>query len=116
MFDFLLRLLAVAATLAAAILMATDNQAISIAMGSVRATYHYSPAFIFFVVANAIACCYSMLSLIHSIINVITSPSRSPFSIFMHFFFDLIIAAMLLAAACAAGTIAYLGIRGNSHA
>lgn len=73
---WILRLLAICATLVAAIVMGTNKQTAMVAIQvppdtfgeiiitTASAKYYYSPAFIFFVVANAIACGYTVLSLI----------------------------------------------------
>ncbi|KAH9289755.1 hypothetical protein KI387_033872, partial [Taxus chinensis] len=62
--EVFLRLVAAAATLCAAIVMGLDKQTIDLYGVYVQAKYYYSPAFTFFVVANATAATYALLSLI----------------------------------------------------
>eukprot|EP01018_Ginkgo_biloba_P017216 Gb_12162 [translate_table: standard] len=113
-FELLLRLLAVGATLAAAIVMGTNTQTISLLTLQLRAKYSYSAALKFFVVANAIACAYSFLSLPITALKVLKkhSPIGTKFVLFL---FDLVMVALVMAGASAATAIAYVGHKGNSH-
>ncbi|KAF2283448.1 hypothetical protein GH714_006818 [Hevea brasiliensis] len=60
---FLLRLIAFGTTLAAAIVMATSHETTSLFAVSFEAKYTYTPAFKYFVIANAIASVYGFLVL-----------------------------------------------------
>jgi len=125
--DLILRLLAIGATLAAAIVMGTNKQTVTMAvavgpnglpiLGRLHAKYHYSPAFIFFVVANAVACGYTALSLILSVTGKLAArsgayPSASAFHLAVA---DLVMVALVSAGSSAAAAIAYVGYKGNSH-
>ncbi|KAH9329391.1 hypothetical protein KI387_001499, partial [Taxus chinensis] len=113
--DFVLRLLAIAATLVAAIVMGRDKQTIHTIIGSIPAKYHYSPANVFFVIANAIACVYAVFAINNTVANILTS--RSPaFSKLLRSFFDLIMVALLSASLGAAMAVGYVARKGNSHA
>jgi len=125
--DSILRLLAIGATLAAAIVMGTNKQTVAVplplgpggasVLAPLSAKYHYSPAFIFFVVANAIACGYTVLSLIPSVAGKLAARSgaHAPASAFLLAVADLVMVALVMAGASAAAAIAYVGYKGNSH-
>eukprot|EP01018_Ginkgo_biloba_P017212 Gb_26814 [translate_table: standard] len=114
--DIFFRLLALVATLAAALVMATSNQTLNTPIGRwITANYHYSPAFMFFVVANTIACGYSLLSIVlNSIANVIKWRSFA-FTRCILILCDLIMAVLLSSGASAATAIGHVGLKGNSH-
>lgn len=125
--DLILRLLAIGATLAAAIVMGTNKQTVMIPLplgpggatvfAPLHAKYHYSPAFIFFVIANAIACGYTVLSLIPSVTGKLAARSGSypRMSAFHLAVADMVMVALVMAGASAAAAIAYVGYKGNSH-
>ncbi|XP_043689725.1 CASP-like protein 1C1 [Telopea speciosissima] len=106
-FTLLLRLLALAATLAAAIIMATSNQTTTIYGISFEAKYSFTPAFKFFVIANAIVSIYGFL--------VLFLPSESLLWRLV-VAVDVIITMLLTSSISAALAIAYVGKKGNSHA
>nr|A9P0A6.1 RecName: Full=CASP-like protein 1U1; Short=PsCASPL1U1 [Picea sitchensis]ABK26317.1 unknown [Picea sitchensis] len=111
--DFSLRLLVIGSTFTAAIVMGTNKQtAILPIVGPLSAKYQYSPAFVFFVIANAVACGYTLLSLIFSITGKFTS---TPLSVFLLSVTDLVMVALVSAGVSAAAAIAYVGYKGNSH-
>uniref|UniRef100_A0A0C9S848 CASP-like protein n=1 Tax=Wollemia nobilis TaxID=56998 RepID=A0A0C9S848_9CONI len=86
--DFLLRLLAIGATVVAAVVMARDKQTVETLIGPIYAKYHYSPANVFFVAANVIACVYCVFAINNTVANILTK--RSPaFSKLLRGFFDL---------------------------
>ncbi|KAL3752298.1 hypothetical protein ACJRO7_013018 [Eucalyptus globulus] len=95
-FDFLLRLFATGATLAAAATMGTTDQTLSFftQFFQFQASYDDLPAFTFFVIANAGASAYLVLSL--------------PFSIVCTIF-----VALTMAAASSAAAIVYLAQNAN---
>lgn len=127
MLDLILRLLAIGATISAAIVMGTNKQTKIIPVGlgpggvpilaPLSAKYHYSPAFIFFVVANAVACGYTVLSLIPSVAGKLAARSGAypNASAFLLAVFDLVMVALVSAGASAAAAIGYVGYKGNSH-
>ncbi|CAL9162953.1 unnamed protein product [Musa hybrid cultivar] len=94
------------ATLIAAALMGFNKQISNVAGFEIKATYNSSPAFKFFVIGNAIACGYSVLSL--------------PFAAhmvegWMLNLFDLMNLGLVMAAASAAAAIGYVGKYGNDE-
>ncbi|KAJ8501076.1 hypothetical protein OPV22_011628 [Ensete ventricosum] len=107
LFSLLLRLLAAAATLSATIIMATSHDSTTIFGVTLDAKFQYTPSFKFFVVANAIGCGYSLV--------VLFVPPRSSLSRLV-IVPDVMVALLLTAAVAAAGALAHLGKRGNSHA
>lgn len=125
--DLILRLLAIGATLAAAIVMGTNKQTVMIplplgpggatVLAPLPAKYHYSPAFIFFVVANAVACGYTVLSLIPSVTGKLAARSGSYpcISTFLLAVADMVMVTLVSSGASAAAAIAYVGYKGNSH-
>lgn len=127
MVDLILRLLAIGATISAAIVMGTNKQTGSfpVALGPggvpilarLSAKYHYSPAFIYFVVVNAVACGYTALSLIPSVAGKLAArsgayPNTSAFLLAVS---DLVMVALVSSGASAAAAIAYVGLKGNHH-
>lgn len=111
--DFILRLLALGNTLSAAIIMGKDKQTvIQPQVGPLPAKYQYTPAFVFFVAANAIACGYTVLSLIFSLSG---KRAVSTLSALLLSVTDLFMMELLTAGASAATAIASVGKTGNSH-
>ncbi|GLJ39110.1 hypothetical protein SUGI_0797170 [Cryptomeria japonica] len=125
--EFVLRLLAVAATLSAAVVMskAKQTEMVPAVVNSVPVTvngrpvlvpvpakYNYSPAFIYFVVANSVACVYTALS----ILATFAKRKKSSFlSTFLLAVTDISMVALISSAASAAMAYAYIGLKGNSH-
>ncbi|XP_042501335.1 CASP-like protein 1C1 [Macadamia integrifolia] len=103
----LLRLIALAATLSAAIVMATSSQTTTVYGISFEAKYSFTPAFKFFVIANAIVSVYGFL--------VLFLPSESLLWRLV-VALDVIITMLLTSSISAALAIAYVGKKGNSHA
>ncbi|XP_077212497.1 CASP-like protein 1C1 [Tasmannia lanceolata] len=104
---FLLRFLAMATTLSATIVMVTSHEHTTFFNISINAKYHYTPAFKYFVAANAIGSVYSLL--------VIFLPETSMLWRLV-VALDVIITMLLTSSISAAGAIAILGKKGNSHA
>eukprot|EP00253_Pinus_taeda_P023380 PITA_23380 len=111
--DLILRLLAIGCTLSAAIVMGTNKQTVILPIvGPWPAKYQYSPAFVFFVVANAVACGYTLLSFIFSVTDKFPSSTLSAFLLSVT---DLVMVALVSSGVSAATAIAYVGYKGNSH-
>eukprot|EP00253_Pinus_taeda_P016255 PITA_16255 len=111
--DLIFRLLAIGSTFSAAIVMATNKQMVMLPIvGPWPAKYQYSPAFVFFVVANAVACCYTLISFILSVTGKFASSTQSAFLLSVS---DLVMVALVSAGVSAAAAIAYVGYKGNSH-
>lgn len=119
--DFLLRLLALATTLVAAVVMGLAKETkvfqvplipgVSVINMTVPAKMRYSSALVYFVVANAISCAYSAFSLVASM----GVGSRGKGLALMITIVDVIIVGLLFSANGAAATIGVLGYKGNSH-
>ncbi|BBG93227.1 Uncharacterised protein family UPF0497 [Prunus dulcis] len=75
------------------------------------AKWHYLSAFVYFVVANAIACAYAAFSLVLSFANRGTKSSLGLVIILL----DLLMVALLFSCNGAATAIGLMGYQGNSH-
>lgn len=119
--EFFLRFLALALTLAATVLVGVNKQTkiVSVTVVStlspvnipVDAKWHYMSAFVYFVVANAIACSYAAISLLLTLANKGGKRSLSLVIIIM----DLLMVALLYSSNGAALAVGILGYQGNSH-
>ncbi|ONK57475.1 uncharacterized protein A4U43_C09F890 [Asparagus officinalis] len=116
LFGFILRLLAIGATLSATIAMATTDETLPFFTDHYQFYANFSdlPALTFFVIGNAIAAGYLVLSLPLSIAVIICACSSGA-----HLFLlilDLVMVALTTAAASAATAIVYLAHTGNDKA
>ncbi|XP_058093038.1 CASP-like protein 1F1 [Magnolia sinica] len=109
-----LRFLAFAAAAAAALVMAMNKETTTVYGITVDAKYSYSPAFRFFVVGNAVASAYALLSI--PFVIILCSKASSPSGYFFLFLFDQLVMLLVVAAASAATAVGYVGKKGNSHA
>ncbi|KAI3453625.1 hypothetical protein Pfo_010288 [Paulownia fortunei] len=114
--DFILRLVAIIATLASAIAMGTTDESLPFFTQFIRfrAKYNDLPMFTFFVVANSIVSAYLVLSLALSIFHIIRSGAQNSRVVLI--FFDAGMLALLTAGASAAAAIVYLAHKGNTRA
>ncbi|KAL0424359.1 UNVERIFIED_CONTAM: Casparian strip membrane protein 1 [Sesamum radiatum] len=114
--DFILRLVAIVATLASAIAMGTTNESLPFFTRFIRfrAKYNDLPTFTFFVAANSIVSAYLVLSLAFSIFHVIRSGGAQKSRVVL-IFFDTGMLALLTAGASAAAAIVYLAHKGNTR-
>ncbi|KAF4362425.1 hypothetical protein CsatB_017912 [Cannabis sativa] len=103
----ILRLAAFAATLSATIVMATSHEKASFLTISFEAKYSQTPAFKYFMIANAIVSVYGFL--------VIFLPSESLLWRLV-IAMDLVFAMLLSSSISAALAIAYVGKKGNTYA
>ncbi|KAG8388122.1 hypothetical protein BUALT_Bualt02G0092900 [Buddleja alternifolia] len=108
-----LRILAIAATFAAAWLTITSKETTVVYGIQVDARYSYSPAFKFLALANLIAFGFSVLSLF--LVFIAGRKAVNPTYYFYIFLHDLAISLLLIAGCAAATAIAYVGKYGNSH-
>ncbi|XP_030521115.1 casparian strip membrane protein 3-like [Rhodamnia argentea] len=115
-FDFLLRLLATGAALAAATTMGTTDQTLPFftQFFQFQASYDDLPVFTFFVIANAGASAYLVLSLPFSIVCIVRPQAIGPRLLLL--VFDTIFVALTTAAASSAAAIVYLAHNGNANA
>ncbi|XP_075500460.1 CASP-like protein 1F1 [Primulina tabacum] len=109
-----LRILAFAASLAAAWMMLTNKQNALVYGIWVTASYSYSSAFKFFAYANLIACAFSVVSLF--LASIFRYTAINPTSYFAMFIHDLIITVLLMAGCAAATAIGFVGKYGVSQA
>ncbi|XP_055831744.1 CASP-like protein 1F1 [Solanum dulcamara] len=111
--QILLRILSIAFTLAAIVMILISKQTVTVYGIEMEARYTYSSAFKFFAIANMIGCAFSVLSLI--LASVLGHKSVDPKNYFYMFLHDLIMMALLLAGCAAATAIGYVGQYGESH-
>ncbi|KAK3140412.1 hypothetical protein QOZ80_5AG0400610 [Eleusine coracana subsp. coracana] len=105
--SIVLRLTAAAAAAAAAIIMVTSHETTSFFGLEMEAKYSYTPSFIFFVVAFAVACAYSLL------VVFVRPGSTASRLVLMS---DVIIGMVLTGAVAATGALSEVGKNGNTHA
>lgn len=103
----LLRLLAFGATLSAAVVMAKNDEKIVLYSLPFEASYKNSPAFKYFVVANAIGSVYSALALFVPPASLVGQSLVA---------LDAVMAMLLTSSMSAAMAIAYVGKKGNLNA
>ncbi|XP_051127791.1 CASP-like protein 1E2 [Andrographis paniculata] len=119
--DVVLRFLALALSLAAAVVLGVNKQSTTVAMSlvptlppvelPVTAKWHYLSANVFFVTANAIACGHAAVSLI---LTLATRGASKGIAILV-VLADLVMVALLFSSIGAAGAIGLMGYQGNSH-
>ncbi|BAT73731.1 CASP-like protein 1C3 [Vigna umbellata] len=102
-----LRFLAIGATIAAVIVMVTSHDSTQVLNLTFTAKYSNVQAFKFFVIAEAIACGYS-------IILLFTCSKTSLWRLVL--ILDVVIAMLLSSSVSAALAIAHVGKKGNTHA
>ncbi|GMG98432.1 hypothetical protein Nepgr_000272 [Nepenthes gracilis] len=112
--DFILRLCAIAAALGATITMGTTDQTLPFftQFFQFQASYDDLPAFSFFVVANAIASGYLVLSLPFSVVTIVR-PNAVGIRLLL-LVLDTVMVALTTAGAGAAAAIVYLAHKGNT--
>ncbi|KAA8516766.1 hypothetical protein F0562_017036 [Nyssa sinensis] len=115
-FDFILRLCAIAATLAATVAMGTTEQTLPFftQFFQFQASYDDFLTFQFFVIANAIVTGYLVLSIPFSIVCIVRPHATGPRLLLI--IFDIVMVALATAAASSAAAIVYLAHNGNSSA
>ncbi|XP_059628079.1 CASP-like protein 1E1 [Cornus florida] len=119
--EFMLRLLAFAFTLVAAIVLGVDKQTtvvpIQVVLAfpplnvPVTAKWNYMSAFVYLEVTNAIACSYGALSLILTLAIM----GKKKWFYLMIVILDLVVLVLLFSSTGAATAIGLIGYRGNSH-
>ncbi|KAL3380281.1 hypothetical protein AABB24_000754 [Solanum stoloniferum] len=119
--DFVLRFLAFVLTLVAAIVLGVSKQNELVPVQLVptlppinvpaSAKWSHMSAFVYFVIVNAIACAYAVISLVLSLANKGKAKCLSLTIIF----FDLIMMALLYSSVGAAAAVGLIGYKGNTH-
>ncbi|XP_020101347.1 CASP-like protein 1D1 [Ananas comosus] len=120
--DLILRLFVFASTVSALVVLVTSKDTETIATGfpppfaSVTrdAKFNYSPAVIYLLVALAVAILYSIITIIGSC-SLASRPAPSTKILFNLIVFDTLMAGILASATGSVGSVAYLGLRGNTH-
>ncbi|XP_027348350.1 CASP-like protein 1C3 [Abrus precatorius] len=102
-----LRLLAFGATIAAIVVMVTSHDSAEVLNLTFTAKYSNEQVFKYFVIAEAIACAYSLIVLF-------ASSQTSLWRLVV--ILDVVIAMLLSSSVSAALAIAHVGKKGNSHA
>ncbi|KAF5954070.1 hypothetical protein HYC85_006926 [Camellia sinensis] len=115
-FDFVLRLGAIAAALAATATMGTTDQTLPFftQFFQFQASYDDMPAFQFFVIGMAIASGYLVLSLPFSIVGIVRPHAVAPRLLLI--VLDTVMLALTTACASSAAAIVYLAHSGNQSA
>ncbi|XWS59448.1 hypothetical protein CRYUN_Cryun08bG0122700 [Craigia yunnanensis] len=114
-FDFLLRLAAIIAALAAAATMGTSDETLPFftQFFQFEASYDDLPTFMFFVIAMALIAGYLVLSLPFSIITIVRPHAVAPRLLL--FILDIVALTLATAAGAAAAAIVYLAHTGNPN-
>ncbi|MED6113674.1 hypothetical protein PIB30_073033 [Stylosanthes scabra] len=111
-----LRLLTVVTTFVAMLFMLTSHQSTTVLGTQLDARYSYSPAFKFFVYANAASCFFIFLSLLATIVFYLRGTCPTNKCSYLFFLNDMMMLAMEIGGCAAATAIGELGLHGNSHA
>ncbi|XP_007027844.2 PREDICTED: casparian strip membrane protein 1 [Theobroma cacao] len=114
-FDFLLRLGAIIAALAAAATMGTSDETLPFftQFFQFEASYDDLPTFMFFVIAMALIGGYLVLSLPFSIVTIVRPHAVAPRLLL--FILDIVALTLTTAAGAAAAAIVYLAHNGNPN-
>ncbi|XP_021289751.1 casparian strip membrane protein 1 [Herrania umbratica] len=114
-FDFLLRLGAIIAALAAAATMGTSDETLPFftQFFQFEASYDDLPTFMFFVIAMALIAGYLVLSLPFSIVTIVRPHAVAPRLLL--FILDTVALTLTTAAGAAAAAIVYLAHNGNPN-
>ncbi len=120
-FELILRVVALVLTLAAAVVLGLDKQTKKVPLQliptlppmdvPVTAKWRYLSAFVYLVVANAIACSYAALSMVLTVGNRKGNKGLGLMIIVM----DLVMVALLFSCNGAAGGIGLMGFEGNKR-
>ncbi|KAI3728149.1 hypothetical protein L6452_16779 [Arctium lappa] len=119
--DLVLRFLAMALTLSAAVILGLNQQSTTVTLTivpslppvnlPVTAKWLHMSAMVYFVIANAIVCSYTAVSLI---LMLATKGGNKNVSL-MITILDLVMVALLFSAIGATGAVGLIGYKGNSH-
>ncbi|KAI3521074.1 hypothetical protein L1887_10533 [Cichorium endivia] len=109
-----LRIVAAAATIAAACLMFNSRESKVLFGTDLDARYTYTPAFKFFTMMNVVAAVLSLLSLLP--VFTLGRKFSSSVNYFFLFIHDLLLTSLMVGGFGAATSVAQVGKYGNSHA
>lgn len=112
-FDLILRFLLFAASVASVVVMVTGNQTEYLPLPQ-SAKFRYSPAFVYFVAAFSVAGLYSIITTFISL-SAIRKPNLKTKLLLHLIFWDAVMLGILASATGTAGSVAYLGLKGNKH-
>ncbi|XVF38640.1 hypothetical protein REPUB_Repub20aG0119700 [Reevesia pubescens] len=119
--DVVLRVLLFAASLCSVVVMATSKQTETISVPGVAnvrlsrsAKFNHSPAFIYFIAALSVTGFYSIITILASL-SVVLKPTYTKTLLLAFAFLDVLFVGIVASATGAAGGVAYVGLRGNSH-
>ncbi|KMT04245.1 hypothetical protein BVRB_8g183210 [Beta vulgaris subsp. vulgaris] len=104
---FVLRLIALAATVISTIVMGTAHDSASVLNFKFEAKFTNSPSFKYYVIIYAIVSCYSLA--------VLLLPSKSLLWRFI-LVLDMVMTLLMTSSLSASMAVAYIGKKGNSHA
>ncbi|KAE8667957.1 CASP-like protein 1D1 [Hibiscus syriacus] len=117
--DVVLRVLLLAASVSAVVVMATSKQTEMVPVPGLppnirvpfSAKFNHSPAFIYFIAALSLTSLYGIITTLASI-----SVSPKTKTILLAFaLLDVVFVGIVASATGAAGSVAYIGLKGNSH-
>ncbi|KAA8548514.1 hypothetical protein F0562_000219 [Nyssa sinensis] len=118
--DVVLRVLLFASTLTSVILVVTSKQTKLVPFPGIpllvplSAKFNHSPALIYLVVALSVACLYSIITSLVSLFALL-KPGYSTKLLVHCVIIDVLMLGIVAAATGAAGGVAYVGLKGNSH-
>ncbi|XP_020252311.1 CASP-like protein 1D1 [Asparagus officinalis] len=107
-------LLTTTAAVAVAVMVSSQETKTFGGLISIDARFNYSPALIYFVVANSVACLYGVFTTLASFLCV-SKPSPATELLFILSLFDTLMVGVVASATGAGASIAYIGLKGNSH-
>ncbi|KAK1419769.1 hypothetical protein QVD17_29086 [Tagetes erecta] len=118
--DVVLRGVLFATALVAIIVMVKGKQTtlVPVAPGMaipMDAKFNQLPAFIYYIVALSVACLYSIITGVLSVLALVNQKQRSTKLMFHLVILDSVVLCILASATGAAGAIGYIGYKGNSH-
>ncbi|WOG83370.1 hypothetical protein DCAR_0102545 [Daucus carota subsp. sativus] len=118
--EVVLRVLLFVTTLTAVVVMVTSKQTewVPVPVPPFRrlnsARWTDSPALVYFVAALSVAGLYSIISTLFSI-SALSKPGNWKFLVSHFVLLDVLLLGIIASAAGAAGAVAYVGLKGNSH-
>ncbi|XP_019172884.1 PREDICTED: CASP-like protein IN26 [Ipomoea nil] len=122
--EAILRLLLLASLVVAVVVMVTskETELISVKLDPfppfmlpLTAKFTQSPAFIYFVAGLSVAGLYTIISTLASFYNLLIKPGFCPALVSHFIILDVVMLGIVGTATGAAGGVAYIGLKGNSH-